>query len=95
MIETNQQFGAGRVEPEKEKNLRQENEELYEQRHENDSHQVEPEKEKNPEPEAAKQQDWVIRNGEKTINLINKLYKIIYEPENNKRHIQNWRELQA
>merc|ERR1712112_667623 len=42
MIETNKQFGAGRVEPEKEKNLRQENEELYEQRHENDSHQVEP-----------------------------------------------------
>merc|ERR1712025_1129897 len=51
MIETNQQFGAGRVEPEKEKNPPQENEELYEQRHENDSHQVEPEKEKNPQQE--------------------------------------------
>merc|ERR1711954_566362 len=51
MIETNQQFGAGRVEPEKEKNTRQENEELYEQRHENDSQQVEHEKEKNPEQE--------------------------------------------
>ena len=33
------------MEPEKEKNTRQENEELYEQRHENDSHQVEHEKE--------------------------------------------------
>merc|ERR1711954_370493 len=51
MIETNQQFGAGRVEPEKEKNMQQENEELYEQRHENDSHQVEHEKEKNPQQE--------------------------------------------
>ena len=38
MIETNQQFGAGRVKPEKEKNTRQENEELLQQRHENDSH---------------------------------------------------------
>merc|ERR1711954_120485 len=51
MIETNQQFGAGGVEPEKEKNPPQENGELYEQRHENDSHQVEPEKEKNPQQE--------------------------------------------
>merc|ERR1712081_2741 len=51
MIETNQQFGAGRVEPEKEKNPPQENEELYEQRHENDSHQVEHEKEKNLQQE--------------------------------------------
>merc|ERR1711954_353885 len=51
MIETNQQFGAGRVEPEKEKNPPQENEELYEQRHENNSHQVEPEKEENPQQE--------------------------------------------
>merc|ERR1712112_799005 len=42
MIETNQQFGAGGVEPEKEKNPPQQNGELYEQRHENDSHQVEP-----------------------------------------------------
>ena len=51
MIETNQQFGAGRGEPEKEKNTWRENEELYEQRHENDSHQVEPAKEKNPQQE--------------------------------------------
>ena len=51
IIETNQQFGAGRVEPEKEKNPEQENEELLEQSHENDSHQVEPEKEKNPQQE--------------------------------------------
>merc|ERR1712081_137209 len=51
IIETNQQFGAGGVEPEKEKNPPQQNGELYEQRHENDSHQVEHEKEKNPKQE--------------------------------------------
>ena len=51
MIETNQQFGAGRVEPKKEKNPQQENEEILEQSQENDSHQVEPEKEKNPQQE--------------------------------------------
>merc|ERR1712081_150245 len=51
MIETNQQFGAGRVEPEKEKNTRQENKELLKQSHENESHQVEHEKEKNPQQE--------------------------------------------
>ena len=95
------QFGAGRVEPEKEKNPqakkdshqvepekeknpKQENEELLEQSHENDSHQVEPEKEKNPEPEAAKQQDLVIRKDEKTISFRNRLFKISYEPENKK-----------
>ena len=44
-------FGAGRMEPEKEKNPKQENEELLEQSHENDSHQVEPEKEKNLQQE--------------------------------------------
>merc|ERR1712081_12075 len=51
MIETNQQFGAGRVEPEKEKNPPQENEDLLVQNQEKDSHQVEPEKEKNPPQE--------------------------------------------
>ena len=49
--ETNQQFGAGRVEPEKEKNPPQENEDLLVQNQEKDSHQVEPEKEKNPQHE--------------------------------------------
>merc|ERR1711954_19690 len=51
IIETNQQFGAGRVEPEKEKNPPQENEDLLVQTQEKDSHQVEPEKEKNPQHE--------------------------------------------
>merc|ERR1712081_106575 len=51
MIETYQQFCAGRVEPEKEKNPPQENEGLRLQNHEKDSHQVEPEKEKNPQQE--------------------------------------------
>merc|ERR1711954_10736 len=51
MIETNQQFGAGRVEPEKEKNPPQENEDLHVQNQKKDSHQVEPEKEKNPPQE--------------------------------------------
>ena len=51
IIETNQQFGAGRVEPEKEKNPPQENEDLLVQNQEKDSHQVEPEKEKNPQHE--------------------------------------------
>merc|ERR1712081_34365 len=40
MIETNQQFGAGRVEPEKEKNPPQENEGLVVQNHENDGKEV-------------------------------------------------------
>ena len=80
------QLGAGRVEPEKEKNPKQENEELLEQshQHENDSHQVEPEKEKNPQPVAAKQQDGVIRKGEKTISFKNRLFQITYEPKNGK-----------
>merc|ERR1711954_155384 len=53
MIETNEEYGAGRVEPEKEKNPPQENEELYEQNHENDLHQVE--HEKNPEQEKVRE----------------------------------------
>ena len=84
IIETNQQFGAGRVEPEKEKNPKQESEDLLEQSHENESHQVEPEKEKNPEPETAEQQDGVIRKGEKTISFRNRPFKISFEPENKK-----------
>ena len=78
-IENNtNQFGAGRVEPEKEKNPQPENEELPEQNHEHerDSHEVEPEKEKNPQPETAKEQ------GEETISFKDRLFTILYEPEN-------------
>merc|ERR1711954_91920 len=62
IIETNQQFGAGRVEPEKEKNPPQENEGLLVQNQEKDSHQVEPEKEKNPPQE---NEGLIVQNQEK------------------------------
>merc|ERR1712082_460509 len=62
MIETNQQFGAGRVEPEKEKNPPRENEDLHVQNQEKDSHQVEPEKEKNHPQE---NEDLLVQNQEK------------------------------
>merc|ERR1711954_58762 len=62
IIETNQQFGAGRVEPEKEKNPPQENEGLLVQNQEKDSHQVEPEKEKNPPQE---NEGLLVQNQEK------------------------------
>ena len=76
------QLGAGRVEPEKEKNPKHENEELLEQSHQHDSHQVEPER--NPQPVAAKQKDEVIRKGEKKISFKNRLFQITYEPKNGK-----------
>ena len=39
---------------------------------------------KNPQPVAVKQQDGVIRKGEKTISFKNRLFQITYEPKNGK-----------
>merc|ERR1711954_499954 len=73
MIETNQQFGAGRVEPEKEKNPPQENEGLLLQNQEKDSHHVEPEKEKNPPQE---NEGLIVQNqendGKEVVEYVNK-----------------------
>ena len=66
-----------------EKNPKQENEELLEQSHENDSHQVEPEKEKNPQPETVNQHEIDNEMGEgKTKSFKNRLFTISYQPKN-------------
>ena len=70
MIETNEQFGAGRVDPEKEKNPQPENEELLEPEQ---SHQ----------PETVNQHEIDNEMGEgKTISFKKRLFTISYQPKN-------------
>ena len=67
------QIGAGRVEPEKEKNPQHENQQLQ-----HDSYQVEVEN----NPIIDKQQDGVIKKGERLKTFKNKLFQITYDPHN-------------